>query len=267
MSRIIWWLIVIFGLGLVGLIFYNAWLKTQPERWEPVPPPVIATPEPASPAEPEIRYPIREEPQEKPLPSLDQSDAAVKEAFGELWGPKTLGQFFLLDEFIRRVVAMIDNLPREKVALRLRPMKQVPGKFAITGKDGGYAADPDNTARYTPYVKLAEAMNTAKIVAFYIRFYPLFQQAYRELGYPKGYFNDRLMEVIDHLLAAPEMRQPVRLVQPKVFYQYADPDLEARSAGQKILMRIGNENAARIKAKLGEIRAELLRQGAPPKQK
>lgn len=82
-----------------------------------------------------------------------------------------------------------------------------------------------------------------------------------DLGYPKAYFNDRLIEVIDHLLAAPEVPAQTKLVQPKVFYQFADPDLETRSAGQKILMRIGNENAARIKAKLREIRSELTRSG------
>jgi hypothetical protein len=67
--------------------------------------------------------------------------------------------------------------------------------------------------------------------------------------------------VIDHLLAAPEVPVQTKLVQPKVFYRFADPDLEKRSAGQKILMRIGNENAARLKAKLREVRSELTRSG------
>ena len=38
----------------------------------------------------------------------------------------------------------------------------------------------------------------------YERLYPLFQQAYEDLGYPGKYFNDRLVEVIDHLLQTPE---------------------------------------------------------------
>ncbi|HYL23657.1 MAG TPA: DUF3014 domain-containing protein [Burkholderiales bacterium] len=43
-----------------------------------------------------------------------------------------------------------------------------------------------------------------------------------------------------------------------MLYEFADPDLETRSAGQKILLRMGPENAARVKAKLWEIRRELL---------
>ena len=106
-------------------------------------------------------------------------------------------------------------------------------------------------------MRLAEAVKTKQLVAVYVRFYPLFQQAFKDLGYPSGYFNDRLIEVIDDLLAAPDLQGPVKLVRPKVMYQFADPDLEARSAGQKILIRMGSENAARIKAKLKEIRREL----------
>jgi hypothetical protein len=259
-SKAIWWAIVIFGIGVFAFIVYNATQKSRPEREQPSPPPAVAPPAPTSSAEPEIRFPVRQEPQEKPLPALGESDAAVKEALGGLWSDKTLEEFFQLKDFIRRVVATIDNLPRSKLAFRLMPVKPAPGKFLTAGENESLAVSPQNAARYALMIKLAEAVDTKKLVALYVRFYPLFQQAYQDLGYPKGYFNDRLVEVIDHLLAAPEARAPVRLVRPKVFYQFADPELEARSAGQKILIRIGNENAARIKAKLREIRGELTRQ-------
>ena len=96
----------------------------------------------------------------------------------------------------------------------------------------------------------------------YRRYYPLFQQAYVDLGYPDGYFNDRLVEVIDHLLATPDVAGPIRLTQPSVFYQFADPSLEERSAGQKALIRLGPENAAIVKAKLRELRKEVAKQQA-----
>jgi hypothetical protein len=40
-------------------------------------------------------------------------------------------------------------------------------------------------------------------------------------------------------------------------YEFADPNLEALSAGEKILLRMGAENAAKIKVKLREIRHAL----------
>ena len=69
-----------------------------------------------------------------------------------------------------------------------------------------------------------------------------------------------MVEVIDILLAGPDFQEPVRLVRPKVYYEFADAELEALPAGQKILIRIGAENAAKIKAKLREIRGELTAQ-------
>jgi hypothetical protein len=134
-----------------------------------------------------------------------------------------------------------------------------PGSFQTTGKPGTLAVSPRNAARYSAHVALAKSVDTQKLVTLYVQFYPLFQQAYEELGYPNGYFNDRLIEVIDHLVAAPELGDPARLVQPKVLYQFADAALESRSAGEKILMRIGNENATVVKAKLREIRSEIVR--------
>ncbi|MEE9411600.1 MAG: DUF3014 domain-containing protein, partial [Methylococcales bacterium] len=113
--------------------------------------------------------------------------------------------------------------------------------------------------RYLPLVKLTESVNVDQLVSIYIRFYPLFQQAYEELGYPSDYFNDRLIEVIDHLLSSPRVTQPIKLIRPRILYRYADPDLEKLSSGQKILIRMGPDNADRIKKQLRKVR-ELLTQ-------
>ena len=46
---------------------------------------------------------------------------------------------------------------------------------------------------------------------------------------------------------------------------YADPTLEARPAGQKLLLRMGPNNAAVVKTKLTELRA-IITAAPPPKQ-
>ncbi len=106
-------------------------------------------------------------------------------------------------------------------------------------------------------------LDMQQLAAVYFRFYPLFQQSYQNLGYPTGYFNDRLVQVIDVLLATPQPLGPIELVRPNVMYTYADPALEARPAGQKLLLRMGPENAALIKTKLTELRAIIT--ATPPK--
>jgi len=149
----------------------------------------------------------------------------------------------------------VDNLPRKRVAVELRPVRPVPGHFGATGDEQSSTLDPANYDRYAPYVKLVQQIDLQQFAALYFHFYPLFQQAYQNLGYPNGYFNDRLVAAIDDLLAAPDLQGPVALVRPNVMYLYADPKLEDLSAGQKVLLRIGPDNAAIVKARLRELRA------------
>ena len=156
---------------------------------------------------------------------------------------------------VRRIVATVDNLPRLSLAADIRPVKPVPGAFATLGPDGAKQIGLENSARYAPYVNAFAGVDSRALVALYVRFYPLFQQAYRDLGYPNGYFNDRLVEAIDNLLATPVIEGPISLTQPKVLYEYADPSLQSLSAGQKVMLRMGPDNAARVRAKLREIRA------------
>ena len=115
----------------------------------------------------------------------------------------------------------------------------------------------NNSARYAPYVRVFETLDARTLARRYFDSYPLFQRAYAELGFAGQRFHDRLIEAIDDLLEAPELTGAVKLVRPKVFYQFADPELESLSAGQKIMIRMGPQNAAKVKAKLRDIRREL----------
>jgi hypothetical protein len=213
---------------------------------------------PRADSKPRIEHPI-EPSATVPLPALSESDSALREMLGVLFGNAAFDQLFHRQDIVRHVVATIDNLPRKTVALRLMPIKPAPGTFRASGPEGALVIGPDNAARYAPYVRALESVDSAKLVSLYVRLYPLFQEAYAELGYPSGYFNDRLFEVIDHLLATPDVRAPVALVQPKVMYEYADPELQQLSAGQKMLVRMGPENEAKVKAKLRELKRALTR--------
>jgi hypothetical protein len=108
---------------------------------------------------------------------------------------------------------------------------------------------------------MVEALDADSTVALYKRLYPQFQAAYENLGNPDGYFNDRVVEVIDHLLAAPAAPATIALTRPNVYYEFADPALENESAGRKLLLRMGPGNAARVQAKLREIRAGIAAAG------
>jgi len=267
-KRVVWGgaAVAVVVLGIAGWLFLGGEEaapepETAPVAEEPAPPPPVvkAPAEPLFPVEPPPPAPS-----EPPLPTLDQSDAALGAALAQLLGMPSLPEYVYPDKMVRRVVVTVDNLPRRKVAAAMRPLAPVTGKFKVTGSDQRLAISPANAARYGAYLNVMEATEVSKLVDTYLRFYPLFQQAYVELGYPNGYFNDRLIEAVDDMLDAPEVPAPVKLVQPGVLYLYADPDLEALSAGQKIMVRMGAANGARAKAWLRTLRDEVARRAAKP---
>jgi hypothetical protein len=230
--------------------------------------PLPTEPAPAvntAPAEPAIAHPLPADADASAaaLPSLADSDTPLREALGQIAGADAVKNYLMPENLIRRLVVTIDNLPRQKVAVERRPTPAIGAPFVAEGDELHATLDRQNFERYKPMVAVIGKLDMQKLAAVYFRFYPLLQQSYQNLGYPSGYFNDRLVQVIDVMLATPQPAGPIELVRPNVMYTYADPALEARPAGQKLLMRMGPENAAVIKAKLMELRAIVT--ATPPK--
>jgi len=215
-------------------------------------------------AAPVIRYPIERalggEPA-APMPPTGDSpaakDRAIAGALSELPGRDQLLRFAIPSEIVQRIVLTIDNLPADTMSMQYRAVAATPGSFVTERRANATLISPSNAARYEAFVSMAMNLDARRLVMLYKRFYPLFQQEYRSIGYPNGYFNDRVVEAIDDLLATEMPDSVVTLTQPRVLFEYADPALEQRSVGQRILVRMGPEHAARLKSKLREIRTAL----------
>jgi hypothetical protein len=235
----------------------------------PVAPPPVAAAVPSVPAAPPTEEPIQHpvpttDVPKQVLPPLADSDVAFKEALAKA-APSSLSQYLVPDSIIRHIVVTVDNLSRQKLPLEKRPLVPAPGSFVVDGDELHATLDSANFERYQPFVGLIQKADMHELANLYLQYYPLFQQAYENLGYPNGYFNDRLIQVIDMLLATPQITGPIDLVRPNVMYVFADPTLEARPAGQKILIRMGSDNADAVKAKLTELRSIIA--AAPPRRR
>ena len=248
-------LAAIIALAVGGYLVWRASSESPPPA---TPAPASAKAEPKAAVEPpRIEHPVAVTPPPAPLPGLGESDSLIGGALARIFGKAAFEQLFIPQDLVRHIVATVDNLPRQHVAQRLLPLKAVPGPLQTTGKDASLLLAADNAARYAPYVRAFESVDSKKLATAYAQFYPLFQLSYAELGYPTRYFNDRLFEAIDNMLAAPDVTGPLALTQPKVLFEFADPALQELSAGQKMLVRMGPDNAARVKAKLRELRKTL----------
>jgi len=272
--------------ALVAVLIIAAGSYWYVTRTPPVEAPAEVSIPPEAPTTEAIRHPIEQSRQPESaegipaqeLPPLDASDAEVEGALVDLFDGGPVLDFVGSSDYIRKVVATVDNLPRSRASARMRPVQPTPGHMAVRQEGDRTYLSPENFQRYSPFVNLATSVDVDRLVATYVRYYPLFQQAYEGLGYPGQYFNDRVVDVIDNLLATPAPGGAIELVlppqdpsvevsRPWVLYQYEDPALESLSAGQKILIRMGGENAGRVKATLRELRKRLAtvppRAGAP----
>lgn len=255
--------VVVLGLAATGVYLAR---KAMHDGALPGTPPAVSASAATSPVDTPVAHPI-EQARVAPasastaaLPPLDDSDTAVASALASIGGD--LSSLLIPRQIITRIVTTIDALPRrDGLGSFTLPAHTPKGAFAVGAMDGATVVVGANDARYAPYMQVVDATDPQALVAWYVHAYPLFQQAYRQLGYPKGYFNDRLIMVIDDLLAAPEPAQPPVLVRAEAFYVYSDPALESLSTGQKLLLRVGPGNALRIKAKLRAIRAQLVGRG------
>jgi hypothetical protein len=241
----------------------GGWWYWHSRAAPPTAPPATPPPAAALPAE-SIAHPVPAAASgSAPLPELNDSDAAVTAAHGEAAGGAEASHYLIPTDVIRHIVVSVDNLLRQKVAVDKRPITGVGGTFIVNGDELHATLDARNFKRYEPLVSALEKVDMQRVAAVYLRFYPLFQKAYQDLGYPTGYFNDRLVQVIDGLLATPQIDEPIELKRPNVMYVFADPALEDLPAGRKLLIRMGPENAAAVKAKLSELRAAIT--AAPPR--
>lgn len=258
------------------------WFWLRPVQAPVAPPPVAAAPEaPAAPSpQPEASGPHNPvdalAPADAALPALAESDPRVMELLADLLGRDKVASFLLIDGFVRRVVATVDNLARAQAPSRMWPVQPMPQRFVVDADgDAPTTVAAANAARYSAFLVFAEAVPMEPAVALYARLYPLFQQAYEELGYPRRYFNDRLVAVLDHLLLAPEPQGPLRVkltpvntevpnLRPWVRYEFVDPALESLSSGQKILVRMGPANEARAKALIRDLRKRVATSALQP---
>lgn len=227
------------------------------------PPPPASTPSPATPPVDDTAVQAPPAPPTTVAP-LAADDASVRQALTGLLGREAVLALLQADGFAERVVATVEALPRGHAAPRLWPVHPAEGRFTV---DGGRIAAA-NEQRYAPFVRMVERLDPAAAAGLYRRLQPQLQAAYENLGYPGRRFDDRLLEVVDHLLATPqpdsppavtltEVKGPIAPERPWVRYEYADPALESRSAGQRILLRLGDAQRRSLIDWLRAFRAQV----------
>lgn len=232
--------------------------KQQPQPTAPAEPATTPAPQPATdkPAAQPVAKASEPEPAAKPLPKLNDSDPEIRAALTALLpakAPVDLSQ----SQLVRKITQLVTTAADGYLPLRQRLIATPQTQMQVVQDGDTIYLDSDSYHRFDRYANTIAATSTEDLLHFLHTYGPLFQQAFSELGLPKEAFTDNLKQTLDLLLATPEPQEPIKLVQPKVMYQYADPALEKLKPVQKILLRMGPDNRAKIKAKLAALRQAL----------
>jgi hypothetical protein len=259
---------VAIGLGVYYYFFHIPASEELAPVPKPVPKPAVKATLPIPPPQKIVR---EEEKKIIPviLPNLGQSDDAVRDKMKALSSNPKLAAWLKNKNIIRRITAAVDSVadghsPRASLKF-LAPQKG----FSIQKKGEKFYINPKSYTRYNLAADVFQSLNAEGIVRVFREFKPLFQDAYRELGYKDRDFQDTLVRAIKELLRAPVVEGDVLLeeneerVGSNLAATMADEKLEDLSDAQKHLLRMGPKNTAKIQGKLREIAQAL---GVPENQ-
>ncbi len=216
---------------------------------EPEPEPVVTAPA-VSDVEPE---PVPDPQPEIRLPGLDASDGFVKQQIADLGLPAIWTN---RDDLVRRMAVVIDNASTGEYPRRQLGFLAPSGKFQIIEVGERLYVDPASYARYNRHIDVLESIDPSALVVLLALIEPLLGEALGELG-NRSAAEGQIGRGIEQLLALPLLEGDVELVQPKVLYQYADPELEALSNLQKQVLRMGPLNVRRLQDYLSRLKPLL----------
>ena len=208
--------------------------------------------------EPEPEQELSDEEPQPSLPPLETSDEYAREALAPLSGSDDYAQWLGSDNLLQKAVAFVDGLSRGNVLRKGLPVAAPEGSFKVVREEDRIWMDESNYARYDSLTAAFTSISPQALAKAFHQLRPLLEMAYEELGHPGDRMDNSIIAAIDQVLATPDVTMPLALKSESVAYKFADPALESLPATQKQLLRMGPDNAAKIKAHLREIREALL---------
>ena len=244
-------IVAIVALAIVGVAI---WWWQSGKTLTPPPPVAPVAETPPAPVD-DTGVPATPEVQSVVLPPLDASDDFVRDEMSAL-SPQ-MSDWLKQDDLIRRFAAVIDNAQRGDYPRRQVAFLTPAVKYPVQQSGDQILVDAEGYHRFDGIVDIAVGVDPQHAATLLRTLSPLLVEALRELGTQDPDPVAAMRAGIDRALATPEIDGDVALVQPRVYYEYADPRLEQLDPLQKQLLRMGPTNVARIKTYLAQLKPLL----------
>lgn len=238
---------------LVVAVGYLVWsLVQKPEK--PAPDVKVQTEQQKAEAE----KPLTPEPGEDiDLPELGQTDPIVRQLVGGLSSHPKVAAWLTTDQLIRNFATVVVNIANGRSPSRQLGTVRPTGEF-VAREEGEMAhIDPQSYRRYDEYADAIGALDAQGTARLYSTLKPRIQDAYRELGYPEGDFDQAMERAMIEILNTPIVEGEIGLVPKSVSWEFADPKLQSLSSAQRQFLRMGPRNMKIVKGKIREIAPHL----------
>ena len=192
------------------------------------------------------------------LPPLDQMDAMMRELLGGLSRNPELAKWLATDGLIKQLAMAVDAASQGKTPSRNFKVVAPASRFAVTRRNNRRTIDPNSYKRYTAIVGAVTSMDASGVAKIYKTIRPRLNEAYRNNGHPDGDVDRAIRDALDTLLATPVLKEPIALTEGKgALWDFDDPHVEALSASQKQLLRMGPEHVEALLVWLRALREGL----------
>ena len=190
------------------------------------------------------------------LPSLVDSDTMLRELAGTLSRNPLLARLVATRGLVRNATLAVVQIGDGKTPAVPLAVLRPPTRLQINGPQSGRVENA-SYARWEAATVALLSIPAADAARVYVNVKPLFDEAYRDLGYPNGDFDVALSKAIRTLEATPPSPADMVLLRGEGYFEHADSNLGSLQPVQKQLLLFGPENRARVQSWLRQLAAAL----------
>ena len=190
--------------------------------------------------------------------TLAEANTQLAERLSELQIAPIDEQFASKPNAIERGVAIADILRQGEVPYKLLPVARPKQKFPFADNGLAVTMDPAGFARYDGLTNTLSSLDVNTTITLFREYQSTIDQAWQALGYTDNSVEPALLEALELIMLTPDIQVDARLLKDEANWIYEDESLEKLPALQKQIMRMGPENAERLKALARDLRGGLL---------